>query len=131
MRGAGGTSGGMGEFLMGMGLIVVGGYLLLKQIIVSSGGWSLWGYDAFGMSLIPFLLGLGLVFYNGKSMIGWFLVSSGILIIVAGVIVNLRVYFAPTSLYNTLMMLGMVAIGVGLVARAVRDHTPSTEPPKS
>ena len=71
MRGAGGTSGGLGEFLMGMGLIVVGGYLLLKQIIVSSGGWSLWGYDAFGMSLIPFLLGLGLVFYNGKSMIGW------------------------------------------------------------
>lgn len=122
MRGAGGSPGGLGEFLIGLGLIVVGGYLLMKQIMVTSGGWSLYGYDAFGLSLIPFLLGLGIVFYNGKSIIGWFLVSAGILIILAGVIANLRVYFAPTSLYNTLMMLGMIAVGVGLVARSVREH---------
>ena len=122
MRGAGGSPGGLGEFLIGLGLIVVGGYLLMQQIMVSSGGWSLYGYDAFGRSLIPFLLGLGIVFYNGKSIIGWFLVSAGILIILAGVIANLRVYFAPTSLYNTLLMLGMIAIGVGLVARSVREH---------
>lgn len=126
MRGAGGTPGGLGEFLLGLGLIVVGGYLLFKQIIVTSGGWNLFGYDAFGLSLLPFLLGLCVVFYNGKSILGWFLVSAGLLIIVAGVIANLRVYFAPTSLYNTLMMLGMIAVGTGLVARAVRDHE---EPP--
>lgn len=108
---------------------MVGGYLLMKQIVVTSGGWSLYGYDAFGLSLLPFLLGLGLVFYNGKSIIGWFLVSAGILIILAGVIANLHVYFAATSLYNTLMMLGMIAVGVGLVARSVRE--PAAEsPPK-
>ena len=128
MRGAGGSPGGLGEFLMGLGLIVVGGYLLMQQIMVSSGGWSLYGYDAFGLSLIPFLLGLGIVFYNGKSIIGWFLVSAGILIILAGVIANLRVYFAPTSLYNTLLMLGMIAIGVCLVARSVREHEAAPPP---
>lgn len=129
MRGAGGSPGGLGEFLVGLGLIVVGGYLLMKQIVVTSGGWSLYGYDAFGLSLLPFLLGLGLVFYNGKSIIGWFLVSAGILIILAGVIANLHVYFAATSLYNTLIMLGMIAVGVGLVARSVRE--PAAEsPPK-
>lgn len=122
MRGAGGTSGGLGEFFLGLGLVIAGGYLLLKQVMVSSGGWSLYGYDAFGLSLIPFLLGLGIVFYNGKSIIGWFLVSAGILIILAGIIANLRIYFAPTSLYNTLIILGMIAAGVGLVARAVREH---------
>lgn len=122
MRGAGGSPGGLGEFLIGLGLIVVGGYLLMKQIMVTSGGWSLYGYDAFGLSLIPFLLGLAIVFYNGKSILGWFLVSAGLLIILAGVIANLRVYFAPTSLYNTLMMLGMIAVGIGLVARSVREH---------
>lgn len=128
MRGAGGTPGGLGEFLLGLGLIVVGGYLFLQQVTVSSGHWTLWGYDAFGLSLVPFLIGLGVVFYNGKSVLGWFLVSAGILIILAGVIANLRVYFAPTSLYNTLSMLGMIAIGVGLVARSVREHE-GDEPP--
>jgi len=122
MRGAGGTPGGLGEFLLGLGLVVVGTYLFMQQVTVTSGGWSLFGYDAFGLSLLPFLLGLGIVFYNGKSIMGWFLVSSGILIIIAGIFANLRVYFAPTSLYNTLTMLGMIAIGVGLVARSVRDH---------
>lgn len=128
MRGAGGTPGGLGEFLLGLGLVVVGGYLFLQQVVVSSGHWTLWGYDAFGLSLVPFLIGLGVVFYNGKSVLGWFLVSAGILIILAGVIANLRVYFAPTSLYNTLAMLGMIAIGVGLVARSVREHE-GGEPP--
>lgn len=122
MRGAGGTSGGLGEFFLGLGLVVAGGYLLLKQVMVTSGGWSLYGYDAFGLSLVPFLLGLGIVFYNGKSIIGWFLVSAGMLIILAGIIANLRVYFAPTSLYNTLIILGMIAAGTGLVARSVREH---------
>lgn len=126
MRGAGGTPGGLGEFLIGLGLIVAGGYLFLQQVIVTGGSWTLWGYNSFGLSLVPFLLGLGIVFYNGKSKIGWLLVSAGVIIIVAGVIANLRVYFAPTSLYNTLMMMGMVAVGVGLVARSVRDHE-STE----
>ncbi|MFO1495475.1 MAG: hypothetical protein U1F26_12560 [Lysobacterales bacterium] len=129
MRGAGGTPGGLGEFLLGLGMIVVGGYLLMKQVIVTSGGWSLFGYDAFGLSLIPFLLGLVVVFYNGKSILGWFLVSAGLLVIGAGVIANLRIYFAPTSLYNTLIMLGLVAAGVGLVARSVRDHETPTTPP--
>jgi len=122
MRGAGGTPGGLGEFLLGLGLVVVGGYLFMQQVIVTSGGWRMFGYDAFGLSLVPFLLGLGIVFYNGKSIMGWFLVSAGILIMVAGIIANLRVYFAPTSLYNTLMILGMIAVGTGLVARSVRDH---------
>ena len=129
MRGAGGTSGGLGEFFLGLGLVVAGGYLLLKQVMVTSGGWSLYRYDAFGLSLVPFLLGLCIVFYNGKSIIGWFLVSAGILIILAGIIANLRVYFAPTSLYNTLIILGMIAAGVGLVARSVREHENSQPGP--
>jgi len=55
------------------------------------------------------------------------LVSAGILIILAGVIANLRVHFAPTSLYNTLMMLGMIAVGIGLVARSVREPDESAQ----
>lgn len=124
MRGAGGTPGGLGEFFFGLALVIAGGYLLLKQVTVTSGGWGLFGFDAFGLSLVPLLLGIGLVFYNGRSAIGWFLVSAGAIIIVAGIIANLRIYFAATSLFNTLMILGMIAVGIGLVARAVKAHPP-------
>lgn len=122
MHQPGGTPGGLGEFLGGMALLVFGGYLLLNQVTVTGGHWHLWGYSAFGLSLVPFLIGLGLVFYDGKSVAGWVLLSCGMLIILAGIIANLRIYFAPTSLYNTLMILGMIVVGVALVARSVRDH---------
>ena len=68
MRGAGGTSGGLGEFFLGLGLVVAGGYLLLKQVMVTSGGWSLYGYDAFGLSLVPFLLGLGIMIVGASIL---------------------------------------------------------------
>ena len=43
-------------------------------------------------------------------------------IILAGIIANLQVYFRPTSLFNTLMMLALLAGGLGLVARSLRSH---------
>jgi uncharacterized protein len=44
-----------------------------------------------------------------------------LLIIAAGILLNLTVYFQPTSLFNTLVMLGMTAAGVGLVLRALKS----------
>jgi hypothetical protein len=121
-RGAGGTPGGIGEFLFGAALVVVGGYLLMNQVTVTSGSWQLGGYNAFGLSLIPLLLGIGLLFFNGRSVAGWVLTAAGTLIILAGIIVNLQIFFRPTSLFNTLLILGLLAAGVGLVARSLRAH---------
>jgi hypothetical protein len=36
--------------------------------------------------------------------------------------VNLHIYFRPTSLFNTLMMLVLLFGGIGLIARALRSH---------
>ena len=120
--GPGGTTGGLGEFLFGLGMVVAGGYLVLNQVTVAGGSWNFFGYNAFGLSLIPLLLGIGLLFFNGKSLAGWFLTGAGALIIVIGVIANLQVFFRPTSLYNTLLMLGLLAAGIGLVSRSLRSH---------
>ena len=49
MQGAGGTSGGIGTFFLGLGMIVVGVYLLLTRVTVGGGAWLLWGYSAFGL----------------------------------------------------------------------------------
>ena len=120
LRDAGGTSGGIGTFLLGAIMAVGGGYLLLNQVIVTSGFWRLYGYDMFGLSLVPFLIGLGLLFYNGRGILGWLLVFVGIVVIMAGVIANMTISFRPTSLFATLMMFVLLVGGLGLVARSLR-----------
>ena len=121
-RGAGGTRGGVGEFLLGLGMAVAGAYLLTQRVTVTSGYWTLWVYNAFGLSLLPLLFGIGLLFFDGRSIAGWLLTFAGVVIILVGIIANLGVYFQPTSLFNTLMMLVLLAGGIGLVARSLRAH---------
>jgi hypothetical protein len=122
VRGAGGTRGGVGEFLLGLGMSVAGAYLLTQRVTVTSGYWTLWGYNAFGLSLLPLLFGIGLLFFNGRSIAGWLLTFVGVVIIFVGIIANLGIYFQPTSLFNTLVMLILLAAGIGLVARSLRPH---------
>jgi hypothetical protein len=122
IRGAGGTPGGVGQFVVGLGLVIAGGYMFLSNVTVMSGSWQLWGYNVFGLSLIPMLLGIGLLFFDGRSAFGWLLTFGGVIIIIVGVISNLHIYFNPTSLTNTFIMLGMLAAGIGLVARSLRAY---------
>jgi uncharacterized protein len=120
--GAGGTPGGMGEFLVGLVMAVAGGYLLTNQVTVSGGFGSLWGYNSFGLSLVPLLFGIGLLFFNGRSILGWLLLVAGLVIIFAGILMNLHIYFQSTSLFNTLLMLVLLVGGIGLLARSLRAH---------
>ncbi len=121
MNGAGGTPGGIGQFFIGLMLAVAGGWLLTNQVTVTTGGyWHLWGMNGFGLSLIPFILGTGLIFFNGKSIAGWLLLAAGLVIVFVGILSNLRIYFEPTSLFNTLLMLGLLAAGLGMMAASLR-----------
>jgi len=121
-NGAGGTPGGVIEFFVGLGMSIAGAYLLTNQITVHSGFWTLWGYNTFGLSLIPLIFGIGILFFNGKSIIGWLLLMAGVIFIGAGVLMNLQIYFQPTSLFNTIIMIILLAGGIGLVAKAIAAH---------
>lgn len=121
IRGAGGTPGGVGQFIFGLAMVIGGAYLFLERVVVMSSPWQPWGYNAFGLSLIPLLIGIGWLFFDGRSMIGWALTFGGVIIILVGIIANLHIYFSPTSLTNTMIMLGLLAAGLGLVARSLRS----------
>ena len=121
-RGAGGTEGGIGPFLIGALMAVAGAYLLTNQVTVTTGYWRLWGYNAFGLSLLPFIIGIGFLFFDGRSIVGWVLTVAGAVIIFVGILANLDVYFRPTTLFNTLLMLVLLFGGVGLVARSLRPQ---------
>lgn len=124
MRGAGGTPGGAGTFLIGAAMVVAGGYLLLTRVTVASGGWHFYGYNAFGLSLFPLLIGIGTLFYNGRSIIGWGLTAAGALIILVGIVANLSIYFQPGSLFDTLVILVLIVGGIGVVARSLGNVEP-------
>lgn len=122
LRGAGGTEGGIGAFVIGALMAVAGGYLLTNQVTVTTGFWRMWGYNAFGLSLLPFIIGIAFLFFDGRSILGWVLTVAGAVIIFVGILANLDVYFRPTSLFNTLLMLVLLFGGVGLVARSLRPQ---------
>ena len=121
-RGAGGTPGGVGEFLIGLGMAVAGAYLLTNRVTVTSGYWTLWGYNTFGLSLVPLIFGVGLLFFNGRSVAGWVLLFIGVVIIFTGIIMNLQIFFQQTSLFGTIVMLVLLAGGIGLIARSLSAH---------
>ena len=122
-KGAGGTPGGVGEFFLGLILAGIGTYLLLNQVQVHTSFWRFGGMaNSFGISLLPLLIGIGVLFFNGKSTIGWVLAVGGFLFIVVGILANMDIYFQRTSLFNTLLMLGMMAAGLGLIVKSLRPH---------
>ena len=104
-EGPGGTPGGVGEVLVGLLMIAIG----------TPG-------TSFGLTLIPLLGGIGVLFFNGRSVLGWLLTVGGVALILVGVLMNLDIYFRPTSLWGTIVMFGLIAGGLGVFARGLRPH---------
>src|SRR5215467_11123186 len=118
----GGTPGGLGHFLLGFAMACVGGFLITHQVNIVGSYWSFWAGNSFGITLLPMLFGVGILFWNGKTRLGWLLTVAGALFILAGIIANMHIYFQPTSLFNTVLMLVLLVGGVGLIARSTRTH---------
>jgi len=127
MRGAGGTDGGTGTFLIGIAMMIAGGYLLLSNIIIrpvfglGTSAFNIGGFPVTtGMILIPFIFGIGMVFYNSRNWIGWLLSIGSVIALVAGVIANLTLQFGRLSAFDLLVILILLFGGVGLFLRSLR-----------
>jgi hypothetical protein len=133
-EGAGGSPGGVGEFFIGLLVAAIGFFLLFSHVQVHSSYWSFMGLGgagrSFGISLIPLLFGIGILFVNGKSVLGWFLAVGGLLFILAGILMNMDIFFTGASLMNTLIMLACIAAGLGLIVKGLRPHRPKGESPQ-
>ena len=106
-------------------MVIAGAYLITNRIVVVSNYWSWGGYSMFGLSLLPLIIGIGILFFNGKSIVGWILLFLGVVIIFAGVLMNLQIYFQATSLFATIAMIVLLAGGIGLIFRALAPHAQS------
>lgn len=132
MRGAGGTDGGTGAFILGVIMAIAGSYLLLKGIIVRPSfglGTVVFSFGGFpvttGLILIPFLLGVGGIFFDSRQIWGWVLAALSLVAMIAGVIANLNIQLVAMSLFDFLVILVLFVGGVGLLLRSLR---PSGQP---
>jgi hypothetical protein len=123
LRDVGGTRGGLGMFIVGAAMFVGGLYLLFQQIDVHGGYWTWTGGNnrTFGLTLIPLLGGIGVLFWNGSSRVGWALAGGGLLILVLGIIANMQIHWRRTTLFDALLMLVLIAGGLGVMARSLKS----------
>lgn len=123
LRRPGGTSGGLGSFLLGLVMAVAGGYLFIDRVTVVSSPWELFGISGYSLSLVPLIFGIFFLFLDGRSLLGWALTLVGAVIVFAGIISHLTFFFRPTSLFSTVVMLVLLFGGLGLVFRSLRDFS--------
>ena len=127
-RGAGGTDGGTGSFLIGLIMMIGGAYLLLNSIIVrpnfglGSVAFRVGGLPiTSGMVLIPFMFGVGMVFYNSRNWIGWILAGGSLVALVFGVIANMTLQLSRMSAFDLIVILVLLVGGIGLFLRSLRS----------
>lgn len=131
MRGAGGTSGGLGHFFIGLIMMCAGFYMLLNAITVTSNfgmGARLYGFSAMGgaynitsgMIMIPFIFGVGLIFYNSRNIFGWILSIGSITALIFGVISSIRFSFRTMTSFDLIVILVLAIGGLGLFLRSLK-----------
>ncbi|WP_350432691.1 hypothetical protein ABIS04_04040 [Shewanella sp. H8] len=127
MKGAGGTSGGVGQFFIGLAMMCGGFYMLLNAIKITSSfglGNHLYQFGGFGLTsgmvMIPFIFGIGLMFYNGKNPLGWLLTFGSLIALVFGVISSINFRFAHMSAFDLIVILVLSVGGLGLFLRSLK-----------
>jgi hypothetical protein len=127
MKGAGGTSGGTGQFFLGLVMMCGGFYLLLNSVVVSSGfglGVRLFGIGGLGITggiiLIPLIIGVAMIFYNARSALGWLLAIGSLAGLVFGVIASLSMSLRTMSAFELICILVLAFGGLGLFLRSLR-----------
>ena len=109
-------------FFVGIIVFLIGVYLIFQNTVIST-GFSLTGMlgftPNFGIVLLPLLIGIIVLFFNHHSILGWFLIILGILIILMGILMGLRIRFMPVSLFEGIFMFGMTAAGIGVTLKGL------------
>ncbi|MCK5697336.1 MAG: hypothetical protein KAI02_04185 [Gammaproteobacteria bacterium] len=129
MRGAGGSSGGLGQFFLGLIMMCTGFYLLLNSIIITSNyglGMRLYSVNGYGitsgMIMIIFMFGIGFIFYNAKNLFGWLLTLGSLSALIFGVISSIRFSFRAMSAFDLIVILILAIGGLGLFLRSLKKY---------
>ena len=108
------------ELVIGIVLLASGLFMFSKRVIVHT-GWYTWRIGSFNLSsgtiIIPLLIGIIWYFYNPKSIASKIIMGLGVIFILLSVIMSVSINFLATSMYDYILILGMIAAGLGLLLR--------------
>ena len=133
VAGAGGTPGGTSLFFIGLVLAGAGLWFFLSNVHVVTRDVGVF-YGAFnrgvfgggmpaastGVIFAPIFIGLVMLFYDARLKWGWALFYVGLAIIVIEILSRIQ-FLMQIKTSNLLLMLGMVAAGIGMMLRSFRD----------
>ncbi len=128
VKGAGGSSGGIGHFFIGLIMMVAGGYLFLNAVHVTNNfhmGYRIYSFGAMhltsGMTLVPFIFGIGIIFYNSKNWIGWILTTASLVMIGFGIISSINFRLRHMSAFELITIIVLLVGGIGLFLRSLKN----------
>ena len=108
------------ELIIGIALLGAGLFMLSKRVIVHT-GWYMWRIGSFNLSsgtvVIPLIIGIIWYFYNPKSIASKIIMGLGALFIVVSVIMSVSINFLATSMFDYIIILGMIGAGIGLLLK--------------
>ena len=109
----------LASFLIGLVLLGAGIYWVLNSFVVSFSWGSLWGGFGMNTSLATGLMLVPLFFFLDRKWVGWVVVAIGLLAILVPLLTSVRFRPITASLWQYVVMFGMIAAGCGLVARGL------------
>lgn len=144
VHGAGGTPGGTWLFFFGLVLAGAGLWFFLSNVHVVtrdvgffSGAFNRGMFGggmpaaSTGIIFAPIFIGLVILFYDARLKWGWALFYTGLAIIVIEILSRIQ-FLMQMKTSNLLLMLGMVAAGIGMMLRSFRDGSmPGSAPPQA
>ena len=110
------------QFLIGLGMLVAGGYWFLTSVTVTTGfyGLTLGNFRINGgLVVVPFIAGIIWLFLNFDSIGAKILTGLGLVVILASVIMSTRFIFQSRSLYEYLIMLILIFGGAALCGQVL------------
>lgn len=110
------------QFFIGVILLGVGLFILSKRVMVHS-SWYVWRIGGFNLSsglvTVPLIIGIIWYFYNSKSIAPKIIIILGVIFIIATIIMSIRINFVTTSMFDYVIMFGMIGAGSGLLLKTL------------
>jgi len=138
--GSGGTSGGVGQFILGFILACLGLYFFFNSVDVESnrgggilgrglggalggrGGGGVGRTTSMGIIFVPMFIGLIMLFNNARKMTGWIILLIGLAILVIEIL-SMLIFTYEFKLTDLIIMMVLTAAGLGFMLNSYRDFT--------
>ncbi|MGN1344410.1 MAG: hypothetical protein ACI4U3_07505 [Traorella sp.] len=110
------------EFVIGVVLLTIGLFIFSKKVYIHN-DWITFRIGSMdlssGLVTLPLIIGVIWQFYDSKSNgAKWMMILGGIFIVIS-VLMSIRITFMSTSLFDYLLMFGLIGAGTGILLRVI------------